>query len=148
MGIVFSFFGLLGVFILLGFGILTKYFKDSQLLIIGMIVMAISCIILSIPAVTGMSQYQFFLSVALMYSIGYPVGHTALIGEFAKITIAGPQGKLLGWFGSAGSVARILFPMLAGILAEFTNEFIIFGIMAILLIISIIVVYVFKDRLP
>lgn len=72
----------------------------------------------------------------MTYSLGYPIGHTALLGVFSKIMKSGPQGKLLGYFGSAGSLARVLFPLLAGVLTEFWSERAIFLLMACLLLLS------------
>ena len=37
-----------------------------------------------------------------------------VLGLFSKVVGAQPQGALLGWFGSAGSLARIGFPVIAG----------------------------------
>lgn len=37
-----------------------------------------------------------------------------VLGLFSKVVGAQPQGTLLGWFGSAGSLARIGFPVIAG----------------------------------
>lgn len=37
-----------------------------------------------------------------------------VLGLFSKVVGAQPQGTLLGWFGSAGSLARIVFPVIAG----------------------------------
>jgi hypothetical protein len=49
-----------------------------------------------------------------MYALGYPVGHTAVLGAFSKIQKSGPQAALLGWFATAGSLARIIFPIVSG----------------------------------
>ena len=63
----------------------------------------------------------------------------ALLGIFSKILSKGPQGKLLGYFGSAGSLARVVFPLLAGYLTEYFGDNFIFIIMATLLLLSCIV---------
>ena len=51
-----------------------------------------------------------------MYAIGYPIGHTAVLGAFSKIQKSGPQAVLMGWFATAGSLSRIVFPILSGYL--------------------------------
>jgi MFS family permease len=54
----------------------------------------------------------------LIYAIAYPVGHTAVLGAFSKIQKTGKQATLLGWFASAGSFARIVFPIISGLLTQ------------------------------
>ena len=59
---------------------------------------------------------RFVLCILLMYAIGYPVGHTAVLGAFSKLQRQGRQAALMGWFASAGSCARIVFPVMASLL--------------------------------
>ena len=49
-----------------------------------------------------------------MYAVGYPVGHTAVLGAFSKLQKHGVQGGLMGWFATAGSFARIVVPIATG----------------------------------
>jgi ceroid-lipofuscinosis MFS transporter 7 len=144
VGSVFAMFGMLGVGCLLCFNRLVKVFGDVELIMYGMSIMMISCMLLMSEFGTQM-EWQFYLSLFLLYSVGYPVGHTAVLGMVSKLTTSGPQGTLLGWFGSAGSLARVIFPILAGVLAEqYKNDSIIFAVMALLLVVSIILVKLFK----
>ena len=106
IGIVFSFCGACGVILLLLFDIITRNFRDIQLVIYGMILMIISCLLIYFTFNFTYSQEIFYLSLFLMYGIGYPVGHTALLGMFSKIKHSGAQGKLMGWFAAMGSFAR------------------------------------------
>ena len=41
-----------------------------------------------------------------MYGIGYPIGHTAVIGWFSKAMKHRPQGMLMGLFASTASSGR------------------------------------------
>ena len=59
----------------------------------------------------------------------------------------GPQGKLLGYFGSAGSLARVIFPILAGVLTEYYGERLIFMLMTILLLLSCVVFVRFRETI-
>ena len=43
-------------------------------------------------------------------------------GPSSKVVKKGPRGKCFGLFGSAGSITRIVAPILAGILAEKAGE--------------------------
>merc|ERR1719491_2541578 len=69
--------------------------------------------------------WRYYISIFMIYSIGYPIGHTAVIGLFSKIVGRRPQGTILGWFASAGSLARMIFPIISGYVANY------FGISAL-----------------
>lgn len=131
-GLVVSISGFIGVFILILFHQLTKRFSDFRLIVGGIFLMIISC------GVLGFSN-MFFVSVILMYSVAYPIGHTAVLGMFSKIIEDGPQGKMMGWFASSGSLARVIFPILAGVVSNSFEDSIIFIVMFIMLIFAMIV---------
>ena len=82
-------------------------------------------------------ESRFYCAIILAYSIGYPIGHTAELAMFSKISKYGPQGALQGWFGSAGSLGRIIYPIMAGLLSEYINSSAIFEVAALGLILSI-----------
>ena len=67
------------------------------------------------------------------YGVGYPVGHTAVIGWFSKAMKNRPQGMLMGLFASAGSLARIVFPICTGLVADAYGADAVFATLAILL---------------
>ncbi|CAM9773448.1 unnamed protein product, partial [Choristocarpus tenellus] len=113
-GVIFATFGSMGVVALLSMRLLCKYFNDVQIVVGGMMVMIAGCA-LFLPSPHGAEGLPMFMwAVFLMYAVGYPIGHTAVLGLFSKVVGRQPQGGLLGWFGSAGSVARVTFPILAG----------------------------------
>ena len=88
--------------------------------------------------------YAIWLTAMIsMYGIGYPIGHTAVIGWFSKAMKNKPQGFLLGIFGSAGSLARIVFPIVTGFVATHFSADAVFGVLATLLgtTLAILVVY-------
>lgn len=77
--------GTVGVMALLSMGYLAKYFSDIQLICGGMVVMAAGIMSLTFVADNANnSGWRFFLAIFLIYSIGYPIGHTAVIGLFSK----------------------------------------------------------------
>jgi MFS family permease len=137
-GLAFGGSGVIGVLFLLLFHIIVQYADDLDLVLGGVVIMIVSCLL-----VLSLAPSSFLASIVLMYAIGYPIGHTALLGWFSKITKQGPQGYLLGWFGSTGSSARILFPLLAG---YFVDERYIFGIMAVILLIATFAVFMLKGQ--
>jgi MFS transporter, ceroid-lipofuscinosis neuronal protein 7 len=55
----------------------------------------------------------------------------------SKIADAGPQGAMMGWLAAAGSLARIVFPLLAGFLSDVYDDKYIFALMALLLLMSV-----------
>ncbi len=40
---------------------------------------------------SGMGSLIFFVSLFMMYSVGYPIGHTVLVGLFSKVIGKRPQ---------------------------------------------------------
>jgi len=77
--------GTVGVMALLSMGYLSRYFTDIQLISGGMIVTATG--IMSLTAVRENeinASWRFFVAIFLIYAIGYPIGHTAVIGLFSK----------------------------------------------------------------
>jgi len=77
-----------GVAALLSFKPLSKLFDDVELMLYGIGVMVVACLLLVKnirPKVFDDSAFDFWLTaIALMYAIGYPIGHTAVIGWFSK----------------------------------------------------------------
>jgi len=146
-GFVVSLCGLLGVFSLLSMARLCKYFSDACLVFGGCLMMLFSGMILCLGNQVGV--VGSIVSFLLMYSFGYPVGHTVVIGMFSKIVGAKQkrQGPLLGWFGSAGSVARILFPILSGLVAANFDPTWVFFLIILAISISLIVLAIFWNSL-
>lgn len=77
-GSVFATFGSMGVISLLSMRAICRFYNDVQIVLGGMVVMMVACI-LFIPCPTGAAGIPMFLwAVFLMYSVGYPIGHTAV----------------------------------------------------------------------
>lgn len=147
--------GLVGVFALLGMGHLGKYFTDVQLIYGGMGIMAFG-----IVSLAGFNEtvedgiddkhnptWRYVFAIFLIYAIGYPIGHTAVIGMFSKIVGRRPQGMLLGWFASAGSLARILFPVFSGYIARYSSMSALFLLLTSVLTVSVIFVLTTRNTL-
>ena len=162
--------GSMGVIALLSMGHLAKFLSDIQLICFGMIVMASGIISLTFVDEDGInSSWRFVFAIFMIYSVGYPIGHTAVIGLFSKSTsicicliylnqideyinmkshtcccvsfltpVVGrrPQGTLLGWFASAGSLARMTFPIMSGYVADYAGITLLFYILAGVLTVS------------
>ena len=137
-GVLFACGGLGGVVSLLCFPWLVKTFGDIKLTIYGLGVMIVSLFLLVHWTTSdNIGETRFYCAIILAYTIGYPIGHTAELAMFSKISKYGPQGALQGWFGSAGSLGRVIYPILAGLLSEYINTSAIFEVAAVGLILSI-----------
>ncbi len=145
-GITFSSCGAAGVLLLLLFPVLLRVVEDVDLVLYGMLVMTLSCLMFANLFESTLPLWEFYGAIVLMYSVGYPAGHTALIGVFSKLIKSGPQGRILGLFGSAGSFARVIFPILAGLLTELYGDRVIFLVMAAILAVSCVVFACFRNE--
>ena len=77
--------GVLGCIALLSMGRLSKYMTDIQMIVFGIITMSIGIISLAFLREDAInSSWHYILSILLIYSIGYPIGHTAIMGLFSK----------------------------------------------------------------
>jgi len=146
-GLTFAVFGSLGMGSLLCFRLLLRVFGDVNLIIYGICLMIISCLLLFQMWSWSIQELRVYFSLLLMYAVGYPVGHTAVLGVVSKIVKSGPQGSLLGWFGSAGSLARIVFPLAAGYCTRWFDDTFIFGVLALILGATNFVVLIFRSKI-
>lgn len=145
-GLVISSCGITGMVFLLSFPLLLKYMTDLNMLYYGLVLMTISCVLMTWGIFWTVTPVWVFCTAAvMMYAVGYPIGHTALIGVFAKITHSGPQGGLMGIFGSAGSLARVFFPIVAGVLTEEYNDNIVFALMGFICLVSFVTFPLYRN---
>jgi len=139
-GIIVSICGMVGVCSLLSMGFLGKILTDIQMIIGGIIVCAVG--IISFASLTSVengadnSIVHYIIGIFMIYGIGYPIGHTAVIGLFSKVVGRRPQGTLQGWFASAGSLARIVFPVMSGYIAQYDDITTVFILLFVVLVIS------------
>ncbi|KAG5175496.1 major facilitator superfamily domain-containing protein [Tribonema minus] len=144
-GLFFATFGAGGVVALLSMGALSRRFNDVQLIVGGAVVMLLSCALLVVPTQGGGLGYAGFVaSIFLQYSIGYPIGHSAVLGMFSKIVGKRAQGALQGLFASAGSVARIAFPLAVGTVAQLLGVHVVFALLCVVLSVTIVILLVYR----
>lgn len=139
-GFIVSINGFIGVIALLSMSELGKYFTDIQMIVGGMSVCALGIIgfstLQSFEDGADNATWKYFVGIFMIYGIGYPIGHTAVIGLFSKIVGRRAQGTLQGWFASAGSLARILFPVMSGYIAQFDDITTVFKVLFAILALS------------
>ncbi|EEC49948.1 predicted protein [Phaeodactylum tricornutum CCAP 1055/1] len=133
--------GTMGVCALLSMGTLSNHFNDVQLISGGIASLT------TIEEGIRNPSWRYFVAMFLIYSIGFPIGHTAVIGLFSKVVGRRPQGALLGWFASAGSLARMFFPIMSGYVADYKDVETLFCILTGVLFVSIAFVYWSRDIL-
>lgn len=87
-GFVVGICGFLGVLVLLFLGQLAKIMSDIQMIVFGFLVAAAAIMSVSVPVLPedepGKSSWRYVFAIFFLYSIGYPIGHTTVIGLFSK----------------------------------------------------------------
>jgi MFS transporter, ceroid-lipofuscinosis neuronal protein 7 len=58
-----------------------------------------------------------------------------------------PQGELLGWFASAGSLARLIFPIMAGYIANYSGLATLFFVLTGVLAVSTVIALFYRNTL-
>jgi len=143
-GIIVSGSGMVGVIALLNMGQLGRILTDIQMIVGGITVCAVGIIsfstLQSVENGAVNATWRYCLGILMIYGIGYPIGHTAVIGLFSKIVGRKAQGTMQGWFASAGSLARVLFPVMSGYITQYDDITTVFKVLFGILLVSNILV--------
>lgn len=87
-GTIVSICGAIGVISLLSMGYLGRFLTDVQMIIGGITVCAIGIIgfapLTSVENGADNAMWKYIMGIFMIYGIGYPIGHTAVIGLFSK----------------------------------------------------------------
>ncbi|KAK4537106.1 hypothetical protein CDCA_CDCA11G3131 [Cyanidium caldarium] len=110
--------GTLGLFVYLLMKPLSRRFGDFRLMVAGLVMTAAGALVLAGQHRVRLPLPLFLLALGGIWSFGYPVGQTATLSVFSKVLRALPPGGFLGVFSSAGSLARMLFASVAGVLDD------------------------------
>jgi MFS transporter, ceroid-lipofuscinosis neuronal protein 7 len=77
--------GTFGVLALLSMGSLEARFSDVQIISGGILVMTFGIVsLMGFEAGIENPHWRYLLAMFLIYAVGYPIGHTAVIGLFSK----------------------------------------------------------------
>jgi len=107
--------GFVGLGVYLFFKPIAKRFSDRVLVFFGLVTVFLGCVPLSATIfTTDMPVLVYVTCLGLTWSLAYPVGQTAILALFSKVLAGLPAGGFLGIFSASGSIARVLFAMLAG----------------------------------
>jgi len=105
--------GVLGLIVFALIDVMEKWIAEWLLLAISFLFIGVGALFLYDWTKTGVGLAQFIIGASLIWSIGSPISQTIILSAFSKILGSKPQGAMMGWIGSAGSVGRIIFPLLA-----------------------------------
>lgn len=110
---------------------MVRYFSDRVLLILTTALATAGFISMFTPSETQfVSLWRFWVGVSLC-SASYSTSVAVLISVYSKILENLDQGMMMGWLSSAGSVARIVGPIIASYSLEYGGQsgFLVFIIM-------------------
>merc|ERR1712150_467254 len=112
---------------------------DVQMIVLGISMMIIgSATFLNLDENVEHASWRYTCSIFFMFSVGFPIGNTAVLGLFSKIVGRRPQGTLQGLFVSAGSLSRIIFPIASGYIAHLFGLQPLFTLVVIVLSITVL----------
>jgi MFS transporter, DHA1 family, tetracycline resistance protein len=110
ISLVFVFLGLVGAFIQGGaIGRLAKRFGDYKLAAIGLLVMAISMLLMPLAQNMGL-----FLLFTFGLAVGNSLAQPTLMAMASRLAAATAQGRVIGTVQSAGSLGRVVGPAAGG----------------------------------
>ena len=145
-----SLLGLIGLAIYMSFKPIARLFSDRNLAVFGLVALIVGCAPLSLSFISNnipFGAYIFFLG--LCWSIAYPVGQTAALSLFSKVLADLPAGGFLGIFSACGSLARVIFAMLAGkVWSEFGRSAVFVSIAAYAGITLIVTMATYRRLIP
>eukprot|EP00178_Gracilaria_changii_P007298 TRINITY_DN232_c2_g1_i1.p1 TRINITY_DN232_c2_g1~~TRINITY_DN232_c2_g1_i1.p1 ORF type:complete len:623 (+),score=145.43 TRINITY_DN232_c2_g1_i1:426-2294(+) len=142
--------GFVGLLVYVAFKPIATRFSDRSLLLFGLLLVLLGCAPLAVlPLAARLPLAAYVLCVGVTWSVGYPLGQTAVLALFSKVLGALPAGGLLGLFSATGSVARISFAMLASaVWSSFGRESVFAVIVAYMCMASTLVLITFKRLTP
>ena len=95
-GVIVASCGSIGVIALLSMGHLAKFLSDIQLICGGMLIMSFGVLSLGFLEQDALNpSWKFCTAIFLIYSVGYPIGHTAVIGLFSKSEFQGSSFRFV-----------------------------------------------------
>eukprot|EP00124_Ichthyophonus_hoferi_P002722 Ihof_evm6s198 gene=Ihof_evmTU6s198 len=135
--LLFSYLGLGGLAMFGVTIILIRYINEVWLLISGFVCLLLGGILVATAGQTNV--YALILAFCLIWSVGFPLLSTTIISSFSKVLGSKPQGGMMGWIGTAGSLGRIVMPMLASVMSSAA----VFSLVAMASLASIVLVLMY-----
>ncbi|EEY53435.1 Major Facilitator Superfamily (MFS) [Phytophthora infestans T30-4] len=116
--------GLLGLVSYFSIEYFRKSMTDVSWVQLGFMFLLLGNVLLVVmPASLTFDRLAF--AELLVWSIGCPITTAVVVAAFSKLLGGRPQGTLMGLLGSAGSVSRIILPLLPAAIPTLTPVFMI-----------------------
>lgn len=106
--------GLIGFVVFLALPVIRrrKVVSEEVLLSAGLACTVVGSL-LFVPSSPG--KFQYILGSILIWSLGSSMTSTVSVTVFSRVLGRRPQGLLMGIYGAAGSIGRILFPIVGDV---------------------------------
>eukprot|EP01117_Protostelium_nocturnum_P012980 TRINITY_DN4807_c0_g1_i1.p1 TRINITY_DN4807_c0_g1~~TRINITY_DN4807_c0_g1_i1.p1 ORF type:complete len:489 (+),score=148.14 TRINITY_DN4807_c0_g1_i1:155-1621(+) len=131
--------GVIGLVIFFLLDPLCKRIKEPTILNAGFMVVAAGSLFLISYGKEIITVWQFAIGSIAILSIASPIVQTLVVSAFSKILGSKPQGTMMGYITSAGSVGRIIMPPLTGAIGMDAS----YGISVALSILCAILIFVY-----
>lgn len=126
----------------------TKHFDDVTLLLAGlMVILCAQGFVLDLG--TGREPHllwQYALSHALVYAVGYPIANSAVLGLFAFYNQRERQALRQGQLARMAGVGRIVLPIVATTMNQYLHPLAAFALVSLLMCLSLLVVCVWYHK--
>ena len=148
LGALVSSAGLVGTLNLVYFKYMwTDTYRDVALILGGLVTMSIAQLLVVNWTHQEASVAQFCCALSLVYSFGFPISNTATLGSFANVQKLGRQATAQSRFALAASLARILMPILSGVMEQYLQKNCSFSVVLLLVAASVLMVLNKYDEL-
>jgi hypothetical protein len=123
--------GFIGLGVYICFKAIARRFSDRLLVQFGLVAAFVGTFPLALSGITAnMSVEVYVLCLAVVWSLAYPLGQTAVLSLFSKLLAGLPAGRYLGVFSMGGNIARIVFAVaVANIWSVFGREAVFGGVL-------------------
>lgn len=140
--------GCVGLIIYLCFKPISRAMSDVNLVLIGLLFATVAGFIFSVfHDYLNLPMYIFTLG--LIWSIAYPLGQTAVLGLFSKKLGSLPAGEFLGIFSAGGSLARLSFASMTGVIWSRFGRYAVFELISLYMTVTLIfTIFVYKRLKP
>lgn len=92
------------------------------------------------------SPGRFITALYLIYGFGYPVANSAALGIFSILQKNGKQSESQGRFALAGSLARVICPVISGFCEQYIGQGSSFGFAMFLMAITVVGILVVQPE--
>ncbi|POM78479.1 Major Facilitator Superfamily (MFS) [Phytophthora palmivora] len=115
--------GLLGLVTYFSIEYFRNSISDVSWVQLGFLSLLAGNAVLAIVPATGLSIGILAVAETLVWSVGCPITTAVGVAAFSKLLGGRPQGTLMGLFGSAASVSRIILPLISAAISALTPVF-------------------------